>query len=155
MFKKIFALALILVFVALCARRPLDGRLSDRLPNTCNAAQFAAMVDAFDDIATERYGALARVEVLRPEEPVEYVRNWQREQEVLKELALRADGVRAPRCLTHAKDLFEQYLAQTLRALDKRSPEQDFTDYRHALETTEGLYTQYRAELRLQEKNRE
>jgi hypothetical protein len=74
---------------------------------------------------------------------------------VLKELAVRADGVGAPRCLTHAKDLFEQYLAQTLRAIDKRSPEQDFTDYRHALETTESLYTQYRAELRLQEKNRE
>src|SRR5215470_11032952 len=101
MFKKIFALALILVLVALCARRPFDVRTGEVMPNTCNAGQFAAAVDEFDDIAAARDQVFARIEALSLDEPTEYVKRWNAELAGMRELGSRADRVKAPRCLAH------------------------------------------------------
>jgi hypothetical protein len=154
-FKKIFALALVLVLVAICTRRPFDVRTSERLPNTCNAQDFSAMVETFDGLRFNQSVVLERIEKLPLDEPLEYVINWQREQAILKDLAARAGAVREPRCLTQAKSLFLRYLEETLKAVELRAPDKDFTDYRRARESADSIDAQYRAELKLQEANRQ
>ncbi len=154
MFRKIFALALILVFVAICTRRPFDVPTSNKLPNTCATAQFAAASDELDSLAARRDASLARIEALPVEEPAEYVRLWQVELALLRDLAAKAEGVGAPRCLAHAKDLFAQYLAQSLLAAEQRAPDKDPEDFRRARETADTIHAQYVSEVKLQEKNR-
>ena len=154
MFKKIAALALLLVLVALCTRRPFDERTGEVMPNTCNAGQFAAAVDAFEDIASADDEAFVRIEVLPLEEPAEYVRRWKMELDGLRELGNRADRVKAPRCLAHARELFDQYLDQSLHAAEIRAPNADMDDYRRARETADVIRGQYASEVKLQEKNR-
>src|SRR5258708_1091225 len=105
MFRKIFALALILIFVALCTRRPFDVPTANKLPNTCATAQFAAATDEFDGLAAQRDASLIRIEALPVDEPAEYVRLWQVELALLRDLSARAEGASAPRCLAHAQDL--------------------------------------------------
>ena len=155
MFKKIFALALVLVLVAICTRRPLDGKLSERLPNTCAATQFAETVAALDDLRIDQSLALSRVESTSIEEPLNYATIQKREQGLLGELHGKATGVREPRCLVHAKELFLRYLEETGKALELRGPDKDFTDYRRARESAEIIYGQYVAEMKLQERNRQ
>lgn len=155
MSRKIFALALILILVALCTRKPFDVRTAEKLPNTCAVAQFAAAVDEFDELSGQGDQALVRIEALPPGEPAEYVRRWKQELDVLRELGSRADRVRVPRCLQHAQDLFEQYLEQTLHAAELRAPDKDVDDYRRARETAEIIRGQYAGEVKLQEKNRQ
>ena len=154
MFRKVFALALVLVLVAICTRRPFDVRTGEKLPNTCAAAQFAATVEELDDMAVSRDQVLARIEALPVDEPTEYVMRWKQEIDLLRELASKADRVAAPRCLHHAKELFEQYLEQSLHAAGLRAPDRDFDDYRRARETADIIRGQYAGEVRLQEKNR-
>ena len=154
MFKKIFALALILILVAICTRRPLDGKLAERLPNTCNTAQFTETVVAFGELRTDQSFALSRVEATSIEEPLDYALALKREQEVLRDLHGKAAVVREPRCLAHAKELFLRYIEETSKALDLRGADKDFGDYRRARESAESIYAQYRSELQLQEKNR-
>jgi len=155
MFKKIFALALVLVLVAICTRRPFDAPLSGRLPNTCNTAQFASTVAQLDALRDEQLRALARVEAAPANEPFEYSQRWKREQEALTQLASKAAAeVREPRCLAHAKALFIRYLEETAKALELRAPDRDFAEYRRARESAESIHAQYVSELRLQEKNR-
>ena len=155
MFKKIFALALVLVLVAICTRRPFDAKLSERLPNTCNPAQFAATVAAFDDLRTDQSLALSRVEKTPTDEPLDYAIALKREQEVLRDLHGKAAAVQEPRCLAHAKELFLRYQEETSKALDLRAADKDFSDYRRARESSESIYAQYASELKLQEKNRQ
>jgi hypothetical protein len=155
MFKKIFALALVLILVALCARKPPPDPVAARLPNTCATAQFAAVVGEFDALSARRADALKRVEAIPVDEPAEYVRLWKREGEVLSELSSAAERVEAPRCLAHAKELFLQQLAQTRTALSLRAPDRDFLDYRRARETADAIHGQYLREIRLQETNRQ
>lgn len=157
MFRKIFALALVLILVAICTRRPIDGPLGGKLPNTCASSQVAAAVADFSDLAAQRDAALARIEALPIEEPAEYVRVWQAEIAKLKDLAATAQAAGLPRCLAHAQELFVLYLAQSGRAAEQRRPEGegDFADYRRALETADVIRGQYAAEVKLQEKNRQ
>ena len=155
MFKKIFALALILVLVALCTRRPLDGRLAGKLPMACSSTQFAAAIDEFDALSVRRDQALAHIESLPTDEPLEYVSRWKKDVEVLADLDNQADRISVPRCLRHAQELFEYYLGQSHAAAELRAPDKDFTDYARAKETSESILAQYKAEVKLQEKNRE
>ena len=154
-FKKIFALALVLILVAICTRRPLDGKLAERLPDTCNAAQFTETVAAFGELRTDQSFALSSVEATSIEEPLDYAIALKREKEVLRNLHGKAEGVRVPRCLAHAKELFLRYLEETSKALDLRRADKDVGDYRRARESAESIYSQYRSELKLQEKNRQ
>ena len=155
MFKKIFALALILILVALCTRRPFDVKTSERLPNTCDKAQFADTVATLDDLRINQSLAISRIEATSVEEPYEYVQRWQREREELKAIAARAAAHREPRCLAHAKELFARYLEETEKAVEMRAPDSDFTDYRRARESAERIHAQYSAELKLQEPNQQ
>jgi hypothetical protein len=155
MFKKIFALALVLVLVALCTRRPFDVRTGEVLPTTCAKAQFAAAVEELDGVAADSESALARIEVLPRDEPAEYVRRWKQERDGMRELGRRADAVRVPRCLAHAREIFDQFLDQSLHAAEIRAPDGDMDDYRRARETAEVIRGQYQGEVRQQEKNRQ
>ena len=155
MFKKIFALALILVLVALCTRRPFDVKTSERLPNTCATAQFAETIAALDDLRIDQSLALSRVESMSVAEPLDYALALKQGQGELRALQGQATGVREPRCLAHAKELFVRYLEETLKALELRVGGEEFDDYRRARESAESIYAQYRAELKLQEKNRQ
>jgi hypothetical protein len=155
MFKKIFALALVLVLVALCARKPPPDPAAARLPNTCATAQFAAVVGEFEALSARRAEALKRIEAIPVDEPAEYVRRWKREEEVLAELSSAAERVELPRCLAHAKELFLQHLAQTRTALALRAPDRSFDEYRRARETADAIHAQYLGEIRLQEANRQ
>ena len=154
-FKKIFALALVLVLVAICTRRPFDGKLAERLPNTCASAQFEETVAALDDLRMGQSLALSRVESMSIEEPLDYAIALKEGQGELRALEAKAQGVREPRCLAHAKALFIRYLEETLEALGQRGADRDFSDYRRARESAESIYQQYRAELKLQERNRQ
>jgi hypothetical protein len=154
-FKKIFALALVLVLAAICTRRPLDGKLAERLPNTCAATQFAETIASLDDLRIDQSLALSRVESTSIEEPLDYATILKREGALLGELRGKATGVREPRCLVHAKALFLRYLEESAKALELRAPDKDFTDYRRARESAETIYGQYLAELKLQERNRQ
>jgi len=154
-FKKIFALALILILVAICTRRPLDGKLAERLPDTCNAAQFAGTVSAFEELRLDQSLAVSRVESTPIQEPLDYAEVMKREQQVLRELQGKASAVREPRCLGHAKELFLRYLQETSKALALRGADKNFSDYRRARESAETIRAQYASELKLQEKNRQ
>jgi len=154
-FKKIFALALVLVLVAICTRRPLDGKLAERLPNTCASAQFEETVAALDDLRIGQSLVLSRVESRSVEEPFDYSIALKDGQGELRALQAKAQSVREPRCLAHAKALFVRYLEETLEALGRRVADRDFGDYRRARESAESIYEQYRSELKLQEGNRQ
>ena len=154
MFKKVFALALVLVLVALCVRKPPPDPTAAKLPNTCASAQFAAAVAAFDGLSAQRVDSLKALEAIPVDEPAEYVRRWRREEEVLAGLSSAAERVDLPRCLAHAKELFLQHLAQTQAAVALRSPDKDFADYRRARDIADAILAQFRAEVRLQESNR-
>jgi DNA polymerase/3'-5' exonuclease PolX len=154
-FKKILALALVLVLVAICTRRPLDGKLSERLPNTCNAAQFREAAVAFEDLRFNQSMALERVEKMPIREPLDYALTLKRELATLRDLEGKASAVSEPRCLAHAKQLFIRYLEETQKALALRGADKDFNDYRRARESAENIHAQYAAEVKLQEKNRQ
>lgn len=154
-FKTIFALALVLVLVAICTRRPFDERLTDRLPNTCDTNQFAALAAALEDLRLDQSMALERVEKMPIDEPLDYAETLRRELGTLREIETKAAAVREPRCLAHAKALFLRYLEETQKAVEMRKADSDFAVYRLARETNENVYAQYRAELGLQEKNRQ
>ena len=155
MFRKIFALALVLVLVALCVRKPPPDPTPAKLPNTCSTAPFAAAVAAFDGLLARRDEALKSIEAIPLDEPAEYVRQWRREEAVLSELSASAERVDPPRCLAHAKELFVQHLAQTQAAVALRAPDKDFADYRRARDVADAILAQFRAEVRLQEGNRQ
>ena len=155
MFSKIFALALLLVLAALCARTPPPDPSTSRLPNTCATPAFAAMVAEYDAMTTRRAEVLARIEAIPVEEPAEYVKRWKEEQAALAELSARAEAAGPPRCLIHAKELFVLHLARTQAAVELRAPDRDFSEYRRARETADSIHAQYLSEVKAQEKNRQ
>ena len=155
MVKTAFALALILILVALCTRKPMEEKIAERLPNTCATLQFGTATDAFESLSLQRDDVLKRVEALRTDEPLEYVLQLRRDVDALRSLATTAEGTFAPRCLDHAKELMVKFLDDSARALELRVPDKEPVDYERARDVANNVRSQYFAEVKLQEKNRQ
>lgn len=146
---------LLLPWLVACSRETPPPQTHSPLPTTCRQAEFRKATGEFADIAAQRDAAVAAIEALPPDEPAHYLKRLEQEQGAVQALVSRAEAVTIPRCLGHAKELFVLYVEQSRKTIDMRRPGQDFSAYRLARDTAEGIRTQYDAEVRLQEKNQQ
>jgi hypothetical protein len=149
------ALIVALVLAAACSREAPPEARPAKLPATCDRTQFQSATDQFDALVARRNEVLARVEAMPADEPAHYLRELERAQAEVRDLAARAQDVAVPRCLGHAKELVVRYLEQSRETMDMRRPGSDFSAYRLARETADGIHAQYAAEARLQAANRQ